>query len=169
IAQRMDYDTWGNVTTDTNPGFQPFGFAGGIYDMHTELTRFGARDYDGVSGRWMSKDPIFFNGGDFNLYAYVLGNPVNFYDPDGLVPLEGQGTTSYGPKGNPNRQYTRPPTMGERAGDAATNSIFSNLTGIPVTKLGVYGWLIKELLLNDIDDLPYEGSGFFNEKPQPCP
>ena len=29
IAQRLDYDAWGNVTQDTNPGFQPFGFAGG--------------------------------------------------------------------------------------------------------------------------------------------
>jgi hypothetical protein len=32
LAQRLDYDAWGNVTTDTNPGFQPFGFAGGLYD-----------------------------------------------------------------------------------------------------------------------------------------
>ena len=33
ILQRMDYDEFGNVILDTNPGFQPFGFAGGIYDM----------------------------------------------------------------------------------------------------------------------------------------
>ena len=32
IAQRLDYDAWGQVTLDTNPGFQPFGYAGGIYD-----------------------------------------------------------------------------------------------------------------------------------------
>ncbi len=25
IVQRLDYDTWGNVLLDTNPGFQPFG------------------------------------------------------------------------------------------------------------------------------------------------
>ena len=30
-VQRIDYDEWGNVLRDTNPGFQPFGFAGGIY------------------------------------------------------------------------------------------------------------------------------------------
>lgn len=29
VAQRLDYDVWGNVVADTNPGFQPFGFAGG--------------------------------------------------------------------------------------------------------------------------------------------
>ena len=51
VAQ-MEYDTFGNVTLDSNPGFQPFGFAGGIYDQHTKLTRFGARDYDAQTGRW---------------------------------------------------------------------------------------------------------------------
>ena len=29
VVQRIDYDEWGNVTEDTSPGFQPFGFAGG--------------------------------------------------------------------------------------------------------------------------------------------
>ena len=30
VAQQLDYDEWGNVITDTSPGLQPFGFAGGI-------------------------------------------------------------------------------------------------------------------------------------------
>src|SRR5207248_2273835 len=46
VAQQMDYDEFGRVTSDTNPGFQPFGFAGGLYDTDTKLTRFGHRDYD---------------------------------------------------------------------------------------------------------------------------
>jgi YD repeat-containing protein len=37
IAQRMDYDEWGRVIQDTNPGFQPFGYAGGLYDRDTGL------------------------------------------------------------------------------------------------------------------------------------
>ncbi|MDT8385448.1 MAG: RHS repeat-associated core domain-containing protein [Gammaproteobacteria bacterium] len=85
IAQRMDYDVWGNITTDTNPGFQPFGFAGGIYDQHTQLTQFGARDYDAQTSRWTVKDPIRFNGGDLNLYTYVVNDPVNIIDPYGLA------------------------------------------------------------------------------------
>jgi RHS repeat-associated protein len=84
VEQRLEYDTWGNVTQDTNPGFQPFGFAGGIYDQHTSLVRFGARDYDPKSGRWSIKDPIRFNGNDSNLYAYVLNNPINWFDTYGL-------------------------------------------------------------------------------------
>jgi len=85
VAQQLSYDEFGNILTDTNPGFQPFGFAGGIYDQHTKLTRFGARDYDATTGRWTAKDPIRFAGGDTNLYGYVLGDPVNLFDPLGLA------------------------------------------------------------------------------------
>jgi len=39
VARRFDYDP--------NPAFQPFGFAGGLYDNDTGLVRFGARDDNG--------------------------------------------------------------------------------------------------------------------------
>lgn len=63
----------------------PFGFAGGLYDPDTQLTRFGARDYDASIGRWVSKDPILFGGRQTNFYAYAGNDPVNFVDPSGLV------------------------------------------------------------------------------------
>jgi RHS repeat-associated protein len=84
VVQRMDYDEFGRVLVDTNPGFQPFGFAGGLYDRDTGLVRFGARDYDAMTGRWTAKDPIGFRGGDTNQYAYVGGDPINLIDPNGL-------------------------------------------------------------------------------------
>ncbi len=84
VAQRLDYDAWGNVLADTNPGFQPFGFGGGLYDRDTKLVRFGARDYDAETGRWTAKDPSLFDGGQANLYAYVGDEPVNRLDPSGL-------------------------------------------------------------------------------------
>ena len=62
----------------------PFGFAGGLYDATTGLTRFGARDYDPHIGRWTSKDPIRFDGGQDNLYVYVGSDPVNDRDPLGM-------------------------------------------------------------------------------------
>jgi RHS repeat-associated protein len=79
ILQRMDYDEFGTVILDTNPGFQPFGFAGGIYDRDTGLVRHGARDYDPETGRWTAKDPIFFDGG-MNFYGYVSNDPINHFD-----------------------------------------------------------------------------------------
>jgi YD repeat-containing protein len=81
VAQRMDYDEFGNVTSDTNPGFQPFGFAG---------------DYDAQVGRWTVKDPIIFSGGDTNLFGYVLNDPINMIDPSGLLSLEGSAYGGFG-------------------------------------------------------------------------
>lgn len=40
--------------------------------------------YDPSIGRWLSKDPILFNGFDTNLYGYVLNDPINYIDPEGL-------------------------------------------------------------------------------------
>ncbi|HHW85535.1 MAG TPA: hypothetical protein GX400_04935, partial [Chloroflexi bacterium] len=87
VVQRLDYDAFGRVLTDTNPGFQPFGFAGGLYDRDTGLVRFGARDYDPETGRWTAKDPILFAGGDTNLYVYAMSDPMNYVDVGGLNPF----------------------------------------------------------------------------------
>jgi RHS repeat-associated protein len=84
VVQKMTFDSWGNVLSDSNPGFQPFGFAGGIYDPLTGLVRFGARDYDSSIGRWLNRDPIRFDGG-WNLYAYVGNDPINNIDPFGTI------------------------------------------------------------------------------------
>ena len=84
VAQEITYDEFGRVDMDTNPGFQPFGFGGGLYDSATALVRFDARDYDAETGRWTSKDPIGFAGGDPNLFGYVFLDPVNLSDPSGL-------------------------------------------------------------------------------------
>ena len=89
VAQRIDYDEWGQITLDTNPGFQPFGYAGGLYDKDTGLVRFGARDYDPMIRRWTSPDPINFRGSSTNLYTYVNNDPLNLVDPSGLGPMRG--------------------------------------------------------------------------------
>lgn len=86
VAQRIDYDVWGNPTyVIGSPEFQPFGFAGGLTDHDTGLVRFGARDYDPAVGRWTNKDPIGFAGNDENLYGYSLGDAVNVVDPSGTL------------------------------------------------------------------------------------
>jgi RHS repeat-associated protein len=85
IVKEIIYDTYGNILTDSNATLKvPFGFAGGLYDPDTKLTRFGYRDYDAYTGKWTAKDPIGFDGGDSNLYGYVLGDPISGFDPMGL-------------------------------------------------------------------------------------
>jgi RHS repeat-associated protein len=87
IVQRLDFGAFGEVIQDSSPGWQPFGFAGGLADPDTGLLRFGMRDYDPTTGRWLSKDPIGFFGGDSDLYAYAFNDPVNLADASGtLVP-----------------------------------------------------------------------------------
>jgi RHS repeat-associated protein len=94
IVQAVEYDEFGRVLSDSNPGFQPFGLAGGILDRDTGLLRFGARDYDAQSGRWTSKEPLGFAGGSANFYSYASNDPVNLVDTDGL---ETYPTTFIGP------------------------------------------------------------------------
>ncbi|WP_062154484.1 RHS repeat domain-containing protein [Beggiatoa leptomitoformis] len=84
VQQRLNYDAFGNIIEDTNPEFQPFGFAGGLYDVDTKLTRLGVRDYEAETGQWTSKDLINFKGGSANLFKYVDSDPVNWIDPLGL-------------------------------------------------------------------------------------
>jgi RHS repeat-associated protein len=121
VVQSMSYDVWGNVIQDSNPGFQPFGFAGGLYDRDTRLVRFGARDYDAETGRWTAKDPILFAGGDTNLYGYVLNDPVNWIDPLGLngIPdpnevVPGGPWTPAGPGQRPGDFWGPKPSSGPR-------------------------------------------------------
>jgi len=83
VVQRIDYDEFGQILSDTNPGFQPFGFAGGLYKPETKLVRLGVRDYDAETGRWTAKDPIGMRGG-INLYGYVENNPTNLTDANGM-------------------------------------------------------------------------------------
>ncbi len=131
VASSMTYDEFGVLTGSTVPEFQPFGFAGGLYDAPTGLIRFGARDYDPVTARWTAKDPILFNGGDTNLYGYVINDPVNFIDPTGLVfDPRGGGGGGFIPPGGSGvgaiRGYTNhglDRSIGGGTGDAAGRSV----------------------------------------------
>ncbi len=94
VAWRADFDAWGNRTLIAGTAdFVPFGFAGGMFDAETGLTRFGARDYDARVGRWTGKDPIGLvpapkpGSAVPNAFGYAWGDSVNRADPSGRVPL----------------------------------------------------------------------------------
>jgi RHS repeat-associated protein len=59
-------------------------FPGQYYDQETGLHYNWHRYYDPEIGRYLTADPIGFNGGDLNVYGYVRNNPVNGEDIDGL-------------------------------------------------------------------------------------
>jgi RHS repeat-associated protein len=64
----------------------PFKFVGqsGVMNESNGFYYMRARYYDPSVGRFISEDPIGFDGGDVNLMAYVGNNPVNWVDPLGL-------------------------------------------------------------------------------------
>ena len=124
IAQRIDYDAFGNVTNDTNPGFQPFGFIGGLYDPDTGLLHLHARDYDPRTGRFISKDPLLFAGGNVNLYGYVLNDPVNLIDPSGLKPC-----TKCKDKKHPQTKPPVPPTNGQETAKKVGEQVVKEVAG----------------------------------------
>ncbi|MBP6660195.1 MAG: hypothetical protein KA174_05905 [Chitinophagales bacterium] len=84
VLQKMEYDAFGKVLSDNNPGYTPFGYAGGLYEYRTDLVRFGARDYFAEIGKWTAEDPIGFLSGDINFYNYVSCDPINYVDPSGF-------------------------------------------------------------------------------------
>jgi RHS repeat-associated protein len=81
------YDPYGRLMAKTETITQPFQYAGqvGILAEGNNLYYMRARYYDANVGRFISEDPIGFDGG-LNLYAYVGGNPILLVDPFGLSP-----------------------------------------------------------------------------------
>jgi RHS repeat-associated protein len=81
-------EAFGVNVPDENPsglgGFEfPLRYAGQYFDKETNLRYNLFRDYDPSIARYVESDPIGLEGG-LNTYAYVRGNPLVFYDPDGL-------------------------------------------------------------------------------------
>ena len=83
IRAEFDYSPYGDrqrLSGDLEPGF---GFTGLPLHLPSSLHLALYRAYDKSLGRWLNRDPIGEAGG-LNLYAYVLNNPVNLFDPLGL-------------------------------------------------------------------------------------
>jgi RHS repeat-associated protein len=64
------------------------GYLGGFQDT-TTLTHLGAREYDPVTGSFLTPDPILDTDkpSHLNAYSYGFGNPVSNSDPSGLEPM----------------------------------------------------------------------------------
>lgn len=83
VVQRYGYESFGMLTV-SDPEFEnAYTYTGREWDKELGLYFYRARYYDPMEGRFISKDPIGFAGGDVNVYNYVGGNPVNYTDPSG--------------------------------------------------------------------------------------
>jgi RHS repeat-associated protein len=86
VVNKYAYDAFGKVLNQVETVQNPFKYVGqfGVMDEGNGLLYMRSRYYDPELGRFISKDPIGFLGGDINFYAYVQSNPINAIDPLGL-------------------------------------------------------------------------------------
>ena len=98
VVNHLTYDSFGRVITQTNSNFETrYQFTGREFDEETGLYYYRARYYNAEIGRFISEDPIGFNGGDGNLYRYVFNRPVSLSDPTGeIIPLLAFGLIATG-------------------------------------------------------------------------
>jgi RHS repeat-associated protein len=112
IVWKADYKPFGGALIDsTSTITNDFRFPGQYFDSETGLHYNWNRYYDPSTGRYLTADPIGLTGG-INLYAYVLNDPVNLIDPEGLeFLLLGRGSAVFRPIGRlaPNQRYVPRP------------------------------------------------------------
>jgi RHS repeat-associated protein len=84
LANTYTYDSFGKVIGSTGSLVNPFQYTGRESDPETGLNYYRFRYYDPNSGRFLSEDPITFEGG-IDFYSYVRNHPSDYVDPFGLA------------------------------------------------------------------------------------
>jgi len=83
------YDPFGNETTAQTSYAatwdNPFRYCGEYWDEETQTYYLRARQYDPTTGRFLSEDPV---QDGLNWYIYCYNDPVQYWDPNGEVPVE---------------------------------------------------------------------------------
>jgi RHS repeat-associated protein len=79
------YNSFGTLTASIGTFANPYRYTGQHSDDETELYYYRARYYDGITGRFISEDPMRFLR-EPNSYRYASNNPINLRDPSGLCP-----------------------------------------------------------------------------------
>lgn len=89
IVNKYFYTPSGILTNKIEAIVNPFCYVGkyGVFDDGNGLFYMRARYYDPDVGRFVTKDPIGFEGG-INQYAYADNNPINRFDISGFVQIE---------------------------------------------------------------------------------
>ena len=86
IVNSYAYSPFGIIANEQEAVLhQPFKYVGqyGVMSEPNGLYYMRARFYDPYTGRFISQDPLGFEGGDINLYVYAANNPIMYADPEG--------------------------------------------------------------------------------------
>jgi RHS repeat-associated protein len=85
VVNQYAHTPFGEIANQAETIAQPFTFVGqmGVMAEPNGFYYMRARYYDPEVRRFISEDPIGFDGGDLNLYAYVGNNPMMMVDPSG--------------------------------------------------------------------------------------
>ncbi len=87
VSDQYQYQPFGR-TQHTGTSTNPFQFTGRERDT-AELYYYRARYHAPGLGRFVSEDPLRFDGGSPNFYSYVDNNPLRFSDPLGQEKCDG--------------------------------------------------------------------------------
>lgn len=88
VLYSVNYDSFGNILSQSGSGGDRFKFTGREWDAEIGLYYYRARYFDPGTGRFLSEDPLQFGAGDVNLYRYVGNGPNKDTDPLGLDPRD---------------------------------------------------------------------------------
>ncbi len=85
VVNKYSYSPYGVVEGKFEMQPQPFTYVGqfGVMDEGSGIYYMGARYFDANAKRFISEDPMGLDGGDTNLYAYAVDNPIMGVDPNG--------------------------------------------------------------------------------------
>ncbi|WP_390895620.1 RHS repeat domain-containing protein [Stieleria tagensis] len=93
IKERYAYDAYGGLSVFDGSGTarttaaegNRYTYTGREWDEKLALYHYRARMYDPICGRFCSRDPIGFEGSEWNLYESVESNPIDGRDPLGMT------------------------------------------------------------------------------------
>ena len=88
ITNRYEYDSYGKRLVAIEGVEQPYSWKGREWLAGPDVYYNRARLYDPALGRFIGEDPIHYDAGDYNLYAFTWNNPKNWSDPSGKSAIE---------------------------------------------------------------------------------
>ena len=86
VVEQYGYNAYGEtkIFNSTNTEISDstvgnvFGYTGREFDEESDVMYYRARYYSPAQGRFLTEDPIGFQGQDENLYRYTFNNPILF-------------------------------------------------------------------------------------------